>query len=84
MKKRFIFLLTVLVALAVIFTVTRREEARNLKSKSDSPTLVVGIVVDQMRYDYLYRYWDSYGEDGFKRIINDDRFRWSRLTAPMT
>ncbi|TGE17218.1 alkaline phosphatase PafA [Hymenobacter elongatus] len=35
----------------------------------DRPKLVVGIVVDQMRYDYLYRYWDKYGNDGFKRLL---------------
>lgn len=34
-----------------------------------SPHLVVGIVVDQMRYDYLIRYWDKYGEGGFKRLM---------------
>lgn len=34
------------------------------------PKLVVGIVVDQMRYDYLNRYWDRYGEGGFKRLIS--------------
>lgn len=34
------------------------------------PKLVVGIVVDQMRYDYLYRFFDKYSEGGFKRIIN--------------
>ncbi|HLS30560.1 MAG TPA: alkaline phosphatase PafA [Flavobacteriaceae bacterium] len=33
------------------------------------PKLVVGIVVDQMRYDYLIRFWDRYGEDGFKRMV---------------
>lgn len=35
------------------------------------PKLVVGIVVDQMRYDYLTRYEDRYGEDGFKKLINN-------------
>lgn len=35
------------------------------------PKLVVGIVVDQMRWDYLYRYYDRYQEDGFKRLMND-------------
>lgn len=35
-----------------------------------SPKLVVGIVVDQMRYDYLTRFWDQYGEGGFKRLVN--------------
>lgn len=34
------------------------------------PKLVVGIVVDQMRWDYLYRYYDRYSKDGFKRLLN--------------
>ncbi|MEI6947022.1 alkaline phosphatase PafA [Paraflavisolibacter sp. H34] len=34
------------------------------------PKLVVGIVVDQMRWDFLYRYYDRYGKDGFKRLLN--------------
>lgn len=37
---------------------------------AQSPKLVVGIVVDQMRYDYLTRFWGQYGEDGFKRLVN--------------
>ncbi|GGG26109.1 alkaline phosphatase PafA [Pontibacter amylolyticus] len=35
------------------------------------PKLVVGIVVDQMRYDYLYRYYDRYQDKGFKRLLNE-------------
>ncbi len=35
------------------------------------PKLVVGIVIDQMRYEYIYRYWDKYGNTGFKRILNE-------------
>lgn len=35
-----------------------------------SPKLVVGIVVDQMRYDYLTRFYHRFGEGGFKRMIN--------------
>ena len=35
------------------------------------PKLVVGIVVDQMRWDYLYRYYNRYGNGGFKRLINE-------------
>ncbi|MBK6523632.1 MAG: alkaline phosphatase family protein [Sphingobacteriaceae bacterium] len=34
------------------------------------PKLVVGIVVDQMRNDYIYRYWDRYGNGGFKKLVN--------------
>ncbi len=35
------------------------------------PKLVVGIVVDQMRYDYIYRYWSKYGNDGFRRLLGE-------------
>ncbi|HEY4155809.1 MAG TPA: alkaline phosphatase family protein, partial [Puia sp.] len=34
------------------------------------PKLVVGIVVDQMRWDYLYRFYNRYQDGGFKRLIN--------------
>ena len=37
----------------------------------DQPKLVVGIVVDQMRFDYINRYWDDYSEGGFKRLVSD-------------
>ncbi len=36
-----------------------------------SPKLVVGIVVDQMRYDYLTRFYNHYGEDGFRRLVEE-------------
>ncbi len=35
------------------------------------PKLVVGIVVDQMRWDYLDRYYDRYEDGGFKRFFNE-------------
>lgn len=36
-----------------------------------TPKLVVGVVVDQMRYDYITRFWPRYGEDGFKKLIGE-------------
>ncbi|WP_421942749.1 alkaline phosphatase PafA [Pedobacter sp.] len=35
------------------------------------PKLVVGLVVDQMRWDYLYRFYNRYSNGGFKRLINE-------------
>ena len=35
------------------------------------PRLVVGIVVDQMRWDYLSRYYDSFEKGGFRRLIDE-------------
>lgn len=35
------------------------------------PKLVVGVVIDQMRWDYLYRYQNRFEEDGFKRLMRE-------------
>lgn len=37
----------------------------------DRPKLVVGIIVDQMRQEYLYRFGNKFGEGGFKRMMNN-------------
>lgn len=42
----------------------------SLGQKSTTPRLVVGIVVDQMCYEYLYRFYDKYSEGGFKRLMS--------------
>jgi predicted AlkP superfamily pyrophosphatase or phosphodiesterase len=41
---------------------------------NERPKLVVGIVVDQMRTDYLYRYWQKFSTGGFRRLANDGFF----------
>jgi predicted AlkP superfamily pyrophosphatase or phosphodiesterase len=41
------------------------------QSTNPEPKLVVGIVIDQMRYDYLYRFESLYREDGFKKLMKD-------------
>lgn len=35
------------------------------------PKLVIGLVIDQMRWDFLYRYYDLYSNNGFKRLLNE-------------
>lgn len=47
-----------------------KNQVRNTEIRT-TPKLVVGIVVDQMRYDYLTRFWDHYGQGGFKRMVNE-------------
>jgi predicted AlkP superfamily pyrophosphatase or phosphodiesterase len=50
---------------------------KGLKSQNQfvkPPKLVVGIIVEEMRYEMLLRYWDSFGEDGFKKIIDGGAF----------
>lgn len=38
------------------------------------PKLIVGVVVDQMRTDYIYRYWDKFGDNGFKKLCTNGYF----------
>lgn len=40
----------------------------------ERPKIIIGIVVDQMRTDYLYRYWDKFGDNGFKKLVNEGYF----------
>lgn len=40
-------------------------------AQTKRPKLVIGIVVDQMRQDYLQRFEYHFGEDGFKRLMYD-------------
>ncbi|WP_041497300.1 alkaline phosphatase PafA [Nonlabens marinus] len=42
-----------------------------IETPPEGPRLVVGIVVDQMRYDYLTRFYSRYGNGGFKRLMNE-------------
>ncbi|OOG78642.1 alkaline phosphatase PafA [Algoriphagus sp. A40] len=41
------------------------------QSPTEKPKIVVGIIVDQMRQEYLYRFADRYTEGGFKRMMNE-------------
>jgi predicted AlkP superfamily pyrophosphatase or phosphodiesterase len=45
--------------------------ANAFAQKPSKAKLVVGIVVDQMRWDYLYRYQNRYGSSGFNRLLKE-------------
>ena len=62
------FLYTVIVLQLPLITLT---QAINAKSSTQKPKLVVGLVIDQMRWDFLYRYNDLYTANGFKRLLKD-------------
>jgi hypothetical protein len=55
--------LLILVCLSIIITYSQTV-AKTIPFSDQK--LVVGIVVDQMRWDYLYRYYNRYGDGGLK------------------
>ena len=69
--KNYIQLLTLLFLISVLQVNAQRKRKDKTQTPietSTTPKLVVGIIVDQMRYDYLTRFWNHYGEGGFKRL----------------
>jgi predicted AlkP superfamily pyrophosphatase or phosphodiesterase len=40
----------------------------------DKPRIVVGIVVEQLRYDQLEKFRDRFGENGIRRLLNEGTF----------
>ena len=59
----------------LFFTTTLISQTKTVPvSELKQPKLVVGIVVDQMRQDYIYRYWNKFGNGGFKKLINEGYF----------
>ncbi|WP_460218218.1 alkaline phosphatase PafA [Psychroserpens sp. MEBiC05023] len=51
--------------------VTQNTPTKTQDKPIGNPKLVVGIVVDQMRYDYLTRFYKKFGQGGFKRMIDE-------------
>lgn len=66
--------LSIIVSLFSISLLAQTPTKSTSATVNAKPKLVVGIVIDQMRYDYIYRYWDKYGNDGFKRLVNEGFF----------
>lgn len=61
--KKILFYICVFLHVAVLSAPGQEQISR--------PKLVVGIVVDQMRWDYLYKYYEKYSENGLKRMMRD-------------
>lgn len=69
MKSRYVIFFLLILTFS---NVTAQQKAKSTyPSTVARPKLVVGIIVDQMRWDYLYRYYSRYGNGGFKRLVND-------------
>ncbi len=59
------------VYLFIFLALIAETKAQNNSTKTNErPKLVVGVIVDQMRYDYLTRFYSKYSEGGFKRLMH--------------
>lgn len=62
-------LLNIFFILVISTSITNAQNSS--KIPSEKPKLIIGIVVEQMRYDYIARFWNQFGEGGFKRLVNE-------------
>ena len=63
-------LLSLLAAMSVLSPSEAKAQTEN---GNGMPKLVVNILVDQLRSDYLEAFMPLYGEDGFKRLMREGR-----------
>ena len=70
-------------SVAGLFAQQNSKREATFHSSIERPKLVVGLVVDQMRWDYLYRYYDRYGNGGFKRLLNQG-YSFENMFIPYT
>lgn len=68
MKILYLRLLTALLILSAQSAFTQ-----TMSSAPERPKLVVGIVVDGMRPDFISRFWENYGAGGIKRLVKQGR-----------
>ncbi len=64
-----IFSFSILALISLFISVPGFTQGRK-KIPSEKPRLIVGIVISQMRTDYIHRYWNKFGDDGFKKLIS--------------
>jgi predicted AlkP superfamily pyrophosphatase or phosphodiesterase len=66
----FAFLLVLLIGCAAM----RPAATTPTNSSFSRPKVIIGITVDQMRYDYIDKYWNDFSDKGFKRLLKEGFF----------
>ncbi len=61
--------LKLLIIVSAVLSLNRISAQR--KIAPEQPKLIVNIVVEQMRYDLLQRYWAKFSKNGFRKLMNE-------------
>ena len=72
-----------LLSLVTILSVLSAQEGFAQTPSGHIPKVVVNIMVEQLRSDYLHAFEPLYGKDGWKRLLNEGRV-YSQAEFPMT
>ncbi len=63
-----------IITISLLFAIVRSITAQSAYIPPDKPRLVVGIVVEQLRYDQLERIWDILPDNGLRRMVNEGTY----------
>ncbi len=70
MKKNRLLLFSISLLLCLQSLLAQSEKSSK-QEEINRPKIVIGMVVDQMCWDYLYRYYDQFEDGGFKRLMRE-------------
>ena len=68
--------------LSLLLAVSTLSSAQGGKEANGVPRVVVNILVDQLRSDYLEAFMPLYSEDGFKKLLHEGRV-YSQAEYPL-
>ncbi|MFA9390107.1 MAG: alkaline phosphatase family protein [Prolixibacteraceae bacterium] len=60
---------SLLILIGIIPLISNAQDSRS--GSSHTPKLVVGITIENMRIDYIDRFWNTFSNGGFKRLVDD-------------
>jgi len=60
--------------LIITITIAQISFSQLNRFPSKKPKLIVQVVIDNFRYDLLYKYYDKLSEKGFKRLMEEGTF----------
>ncbi|HCC71734.1 MAG TPA: alkaline phosphatase [Bacteroidales bacterium] len=63
-----------IISRAALLTIVQHAASQSAYIPPVKPKLVIGIVIEQFRYDYIDKYWDLFSDGGFKKLINEGTF----------
>ena len=72
MKRNYIFSVLILIVFRIIYPEFLSGQGAYLPP--EKPRLVVGIVIEQLRYDHIERFRDRFGDGGIKKLINEGTY----------
>ncbi|SHJ15781.1 Type I phosphodiesterase / nucleotide pyrophosphatase [Tangfeifania diversioriginum] len=60
-----------ILVLFILLFISENVQAQQPAAVREKPKVVIGLMIENMRPDYIQRYWDKLGPNGFKKLYNN-------------